>query len=600
VNTIQQVHFREKFAELFGVDLRSLAALRVAMATLIIIDLIRRSRDLVAHYTDFGVLPRTALIEDFNRWRISLHLANGTWEFQALLFVIAGIFAVALLLGYRTRVVTIATWFMLASLHARNPLLLDGGDVLLRVTLFWAIFLPWGACWSIDRALRLGPSDSEAPGPTFSAATFAYVAQIVFVYWFSVLHKVGAEWMQDANALYYTLHFEQFLTPWAQYLRPYPVLLSWLTRAVFWFEVIGPLLLVSPFWTTRLRMTGIIAIVLMHAGIGIFMNIGIFTWVAPLSMLGLLPAEVWNKLADRLRTKERLALRIYYDQECLFCFRTVRLLKTFLLIPETVVEPAQTDPSVESDMRSRNSWVVVDRQGNRHYRFAAIAVLAAHSPFLWPIVAILRWEPIKRAGEWSYKFVANHRRQLGCSLAIPSPSPNEPSVKLGFLLNLLVALLLVYVLVWNVASLPNSPVKLSERAKALGMILRLDQIWNMFASAPKHNSWYVVAGTLKGGEVVDILRNGATVNWEHPDSVPALFPSYRWWKYFFALSNLRDGRSWDQYVSYVCRAWGRSSHGSQTLESVRVVYLAEEILPNSQSGPLQRYLVKEHTCVEKK
>ncbi len=162
MKSLQQARFREKFAELFGVDLRSLAALRVAMAMLIIIDLIRRSRDLVAHYTDFGVLPRTALIEEYSRWRISLHLANGTWEFQALLFTIAGIFAVALLLGYRTRVVTIASWFMLASLHARNPLLLDGGDVLLRVTLFWAIFLPWGACWSIDRALRLGPSDSEA------------------------------------------------------------------------------------------------------------------------------------------------------------------------------------------------------------------------------------------------------------------------------------------------------------------------------------------------------------------------------------------------------------------------------------------------------
>ncbi len=116
------------------------------------------------------------------------------------------------------------------------------------------------------------------------------------------------------------LHFEQFLTPWAQYLRPYPVLLSWLTRGIYWFELIGPLLLFSPFWTTRLRMVAIIAFVLMHAGIGIFMNIGIFTWVAPLSMLGLLPTEVWNKLADRLRTKERLALRIYYDQECLFCF----------------------------------------------------------------------------------------------------------------------------------------------------------------------------------------------------------------------------------------------------------------------------------------
>jgi hypothetical protein len=186
VNAIQQVRFREKFVELFGVDLRSLAALRVAMAILIIADLIRRSRDLVAHYTDFGVLPRTALIEDYSRWRISLHLANGTWEFQALLFVIAGVLAAALLLGYRTRVVTVASWFMLASLHSRNPALLDGGDVLLRVMLFWAIFLPWGARWSVDCAMQ---DQDKLPQCTLSAATFAYAAQIVFMYWFSVLHK---------------------------------------------------------------------------------------------------------------------------------------------------------------------------------------------------------------------------------------------------------------------------------------------------------------------------------------------------------------------------------------------------------------------------
>ena len=599
MNSLRQSRFKKKFAELFGVDLRSLAALRVAMAMLIIVDLIRRSRDLVAHYTDFGVMPRTALIEDYSRWRISLHLANGTWEFQALLFVIAGIFAVALLLGYRTRVVTIASWLMLASLHSRNPALLDGGDVLLRVMLFWAIFLPWGARWSVDCAMQ---DQDKLPQCTLSAATFAYAAQIVFMYWFSVLHKDRIEWIQNANVLYYTLHFDQFLTHWAQYLRPYPKFLSWLTYGVFGFELLGPLLLFSPFWTTSLRTIGIIGLVLLHFGIGVFMNIGIFTWVAPLSLLGLVPAEVWNKLADWLRTTERLALRIYYDQECWFCFRTVRLLKTFLLIPETIVEPAQTDASIESDMRSRNSWVVVDGSGNRHYQFAALAVVAEHSPLLWPFAAILRWKPVTRAGEWSYQMVANHRRQLGCSLALPSSSPrlSEPSVKLGIWLNLLVGFLLIYVLVWNVASLPNSPVRLSERGKALGLILRLDQIWNMFAGAPKHNTWFVVAGKLKSGEVVDILRNGARLSWERPDSVPDLFPSYRWWKYFFTLSNQSDVRSWDQYVSYVCRAWGRSSHRSQTLESVRVVYLAEEILPNSQSGPLQRYLVKEHACVEKK
>jgi hypothetical protein len=591
--------FSHSLAEAFALDLRSLAALRVAMALLIILDLIRRSRDLVAHYTDAGVLPRPALIHDYSRWFISFHSANGTWEFQALLFVFAAVFAAALILGYRTRFVTVVSWLMLASLHSRNPLLLDGGDVLLRVMLFWAIFLPWGACWSIDSAFTQDKSSNQQHRRVCTVATFVYVVQIVFVYWFSVLHKDRSEWIQDANALYYVLNFEQFLTPVGNHIHLKTTLSTWLTQGVLWFEVIGPLLLFSPVWTARLRIIGISAFSLMHLSIGIFMNIGIFTWVAPLSLLGLVPTEVWDKLAARLRTKERLGLKIFYDKDCSFCFRAVRLLKTFFLIPETIVAPAQTDPSNFDAIRAANSWIVVDERGNRHSRFAAVVIVATYSPLLWPLAGVLRWEPVKHAGEWSYPAFVRCLRRISCSHSSSRTSQTEAELKQGFLVNSLLALLLVYVLVWNIAFLPKSWVKLSERQRAIGEILRIDQIWNMFATVPKHNSWYVVAGTLKNGEVVDLLRDGAGVSWGHPPSVAALFPTYRWWKYFFTLSNQRDGRSWALYTSYICRAWPRPRYPSETLESVRVVLLAEEILPDNGRGALKKYLVSEQSCVDK-
>src|SRR6266498_4877483 len=133
--------FKRKLGEVLGADLRSLAALRVTMAVLIIFDLLLRSRDLVAHYTDAGALPRVAVLDQTrSRWLISLHLINGTWEIQAMLFVIAGAFAVALILGYKTRLATIVSWILLASLDSRNLVVLDGGDTMLRVLLFWPFF----------------------------------------------------------------------------------------------------------------------------------------------------------------------------------------------------------------------------------------------------------------------------------------------------------------------------------------------------------------------------------------------------------------------------------------------------------------------------
>jgi hypothetical protein len=49
--------------EIFGVDLRSLAVLRVGLAVALLYDTLDRSRDLVALYTDAGAFPvETALV----------------------------------------------------------------------------------------------------------------------------------------------------------------------------------------------------------------------------------------------------------------------------------------------------------------------------------------------------------------------------------------------------------------------------------------------------------------------------------------------------------------------------------------------------------
>ena len=54
---------RECFHNVFAVDLRSLALLRVVLAALGLIDLGIRAGDLGAFYTDQGAFPRQAALE---------------------------------------------------------------------------------------------------------------------------------------------------------------------------------------------------------------------------------------------------------------------------------------------------------------------------------------------------------------------------------------------------------------------------------------------------------------------------------------------------------------------------------------------------------
>jgi hypothetical protein len=245
---------KTKLSETFGADLRSLAAFRIGVALLILYDLSQRSRDLVAHYTDLGLIPRAVAIKEItNRWVMSFHLMNGTWEIQAILFILAGIFAVGLLVGYKTRVMTIASWIFLVSLQARNPFVNGGGDVMLRIFLFWCMFLPWGARYSVDNAWQ-APKE-ELHKRCLSIATIAFYAQFLYMYWFSVLLKTGPEWRVEGSAMYYALSLDYIVTNLGRFLLEFPTLLKLMTYCVFWFEVIGRYYLFRPFLHIRLGLS---------------------------------------------------------------------------------------------------------------------------------------------------------------------------------------------------------------------------------------------------------------------------------------------------------------------------------------------------------
>ena len=180
------------FRQMFSLDLRSLALFRIGVSLLILADLLIRAQSLVAHYTDAGVLPRSVQTTIFNAdWYFSFHLMTGSWEGESLLFLVAGAFAVMLLVGYRTRLACILSWLMMISLHNRNYLLLNSGDFSLRMLLFWGMFLPLGARASVDRML-LHPVEAQEP-PSGNSFVFpggiGLICQIVFVYFFSALFK---------------------------------------------------------------------------------------------------------------------------------------------------------------------------------------------------------------------------------------------------------------------------------------------------------------------------------------------------------------------------------------------------------------------------
>lgn len=81
-----------------------------------------------------------------------VHLAGGTTLFMQFIFLVHIAIAMCVCVGYYTRIMTCLLWFMTISLHNRNHLVLHSGDILMRLELFFAMFLPLGEVYSIDSA----------------------------------------------------------------------------------------------------------------------------------------------------------------------------------------------------------------------------------------------------------------------------------------------------------------------------------------------------------------------------------------------------------------------------------------------------------------
>jgi len=290
---------------IFAVDLRSLGLLRIILASLILIDLVGRSMDLTAHYTDIGILPRAALLaRDPNNWgpHLSVHMMTGKPLGEAAWFVVAGLWAIALLIGYRTPISAVVTWFLLSSLHARNPFILNSADDLTRFLLFWCLFLPIGARFSLDERTGHGPRLPAGTDNRFlSVGTAALLLQIAFMYWFAVAAKTDESWRISGMAVYYTLSIDLYATPFGQFFLNFPQLLYYATFGTLWLEGLGPTLAFSPVATSFLRTIIAIAFFLFHlVFLNLCLDLGTFHYVAATCWIAFLPTPLWDWLYRKL------------------------------------------------------------------------------------------------------------------------------------------------------------------------------------------------------------------------------------------------------------------------------------------------------------
>ena len=595
---IRSSSWRLRWLELFGVDLRTLALFRVMLGLYLIADQIRRIRDLSAHYTDFGIMPRSVAIDFLSTSSFSIHLTNGTAAFQAVLFAIAGAAAFAMVLGWRTRLATFVSWFLLLSLQNRNTLILSGEDNLALLLLFWATFLPLGARYSADAALN--PSDALVRNSHASVWSAALLIQGMSMYFFSALLKSDPIWFPEGTAVYYALNLDYFATPFAIWFRQFESLLQALTYYVWSLELIGPILMFTPVFQRFLRPMLIVCFVTMHIGFSMCLEIGLFPVISIIMNLTFLPGWIWDRIEHRIARASKRNLTIWYDRDCQFCVKLCRIITTVLFLRSVPIQPAQEDPKIGPLLETTNSWVVTNDEGS-YLRWAAMCTLVAASPVFRPLASPLRWRTFSRYGDAVYRLIAENRPVLA-GLSDALLPFRKVRLRTSGPSNLLGAAALGFITVQNLATLPTSGIQLPAYFTATRQALGLYQNWTMFAPYPELRSpWPFIRGELVDGTVVDVynLRLGAPSD-ERPAVVSSVYANDRWRKF---LSNLED-QSYEQgphrlslnYARYLCRLWSREMSNEPQLATFAIAFIVEDTSPPGEPKPQWVNTVWHHNC----
>jgi len=273
------------------VDTAPMAALRIACGLLVLgwtLSLLPDAQTFLSHD---GLSP-TVSGGSAGWWTLPIASPYG-----ALAFLAAA--AVALTLGWHTRIASVLVAFLLIVLERRNVYVLNSGDQLLRQLSLFLALMPAGETWSLD-ARRRG-SQFRAPW-----GLRLLQLQISVLYLFSVVAKLGGASWQNGSAVGQALQLGDVL----RIVVPHSLANSVTFSAVLTYgSLFAEAFLVVGLWLPKTRWYAMAVGVSIHLGIEATLLIGWFSLTILSCYLAFVPADVLRRGVERGRERwERTTL----------------------------------------------------------------------------------------------------------------------------------------------------------------------------------------------------------------------------------------------------------------------------------------------------
>jgi hypothetical protein len=175
----------------------------------------------------------------------------------------------ALLLGWRTRAGAVVAWLTHLTLMMTGSGTNYGADNFGNIFLFYLILVPSEGALSLDRRAGRG---SLAPTPSARFALRVIQLHLSMVYLAGGLFKASGEQWWDGDAIWRAVMLPEYRQLDFTWLADH----AWFAKVSGWWVVAVETGYAIFIWPRRTRRPWIVATVLMHLGIGLFMGLGVF------------------------------------------------------------------------------------------------------------------------------------------------------------------------------------------------------------------------------------------------------------------------------------------------------------------------------------
>jgi predicted DCC family thiol-disulfide oxidoreductase YuxK len=329
---LQAFLFRPVSAKGFGL-------MRIGWAGSALAFFLAQWKDIAEFYSSAGVLPyeyEMLITRHVYRFTLLDSITEPTAVFAVYLFLLACL--LFSMLGVLPRLSTILSFILLCSFHERNPLILGGGDTVLRIIGFLLCVSPTLRSFSVSRVRSQWRhwKFTRALLPDLTASIWAYrllLWQMIVIYGTSVWYKgMGMMW-KNGTAVTAALQHEIFVR-WPREVISFFILgAPFITYLTIAFEAMWLMLLIPRSFTRwlmgwefqpRLKRWLILAGIAFHGGIFVLMDVGSFSIAMMVGYFGLLIDEDFEAMKRWWNRHGKAgSIRVFYDGHCGLCLRSV-------------------------------------------------------------------------------------------------------------------------------------------------------------------------------------------------------------------------------------------------------------------------------------